>query len=117
MATVIKLKRSETASAIPTTSDLAVGELAINTVDKLFYIRNTGNQIIPVANYVDIDPAEVDSRLDALESTLSSSTFPTGDYGNLSALSVDAFGIPVSPTYDCSTTPTGAISEVDLGAF
>ena len=34
MATVIKLKRSETASSVPSTSDLQVGELAINTSDK-----------------------------------------------------------------------------------
>jgi len=117
MATIIKLKRSETSSAVPTTSDLDVGELAINTADRLFYVRNSSNQIFPIANYVDIDAEEVDDRLDALEATLASSTFPTGDYGNLSALSVDAFGIPVSPTYDCLSTPTGAISEVDLGAF
>lgn len=117
MATVIKLKRSETASAIPTSSDIDVGELAINTVDKLFYIRNTSNQIFPVANYVDIDPDEVDSRLDAVEAALSFSTFPTGDYGNLGAASVDAFGISVSPAFDCLTTPSGAVSEVDLGVL
>lgn len=117
MATIIKLKRSETSLAIPTAEDLAVGELAINTADKLFYIKTSGNQIIPVANYVDIDPDEVDNRLDALEATLVSATFPTGDYGNLSALSVDAFGISISPTYDCLTSPIGSISEVDLGSF
>lgn len=117
MATIIKLKRSEVASSIPTAEDLSVGELAINTVDKLFYIKTSGNQIIPVANYVDIDPDDIDSRLDALESALDSATFPVGDYGNLSALSVDAFGILVSPAYDCLTTPAGAITEVDLGTF
>ena len=34
MSTVIKVKRSETASSVPTTSDLAVGEIAVNTADK-----------------------------------------------------------------------------------
>tara|TARA_B100001996_G_scaffold136184_1_gene103641 strand:- start:35 stop:148 length:114 start_codon:yes stop_codon:yes gene_type:complete len=34
MATVIKLKKSETASSVPTTSNLEVGEVAINTADK-----------------------------------------------------------------------------------
>jgi hypothetical protein len=117
MATIIKLKRSEIASAIPTAENLEVGELAINTFDRLFYIKTSGNQIIPVANYVDIDPIEVDSRLDALENVLVNVTFPVGDYGNLDGLSVDAFGISVSPSYDCLTTPTGAISEVDLGTI
>ena len=50
MATVIKLKKSETASSVPTTSDLAVGEVAVNTADKKIYIRDSGNNIVEVAN-------------------------------------------------------------------
>ena len=34
MATVIKLKKSETAGAAPTTSNLVAGEVAINTADQ-----------------------------------------------------------------------------------
>ena len=51
MATIIKLKRSETASSIPTTSDLAVGEVAINTADKKLYVRDSGDNIVAVANF------------------------------------------------------------------
>jgi len=50
MSTVIKLKRSETASSVPQTSDLQVGELAINTADKKIYVKDSGNNIIEVAN-------------------------------------------------------------------
>ena len=50
MATIIKLKRSETASSVPTTSDLAVGEVALNTVDRKIYVRDSSNNIIEVAN-------------------------------------------------------------------
>lgn len=50
MTTVIKPKRSNTSSSIPTTSDLADGELAVNTADKKIYIRNSAS-IIEVANY------------------------------------------------------------------
>ena len=39
MATVIKLKKSETASAVPTTSNLVAGEVAINTADQKIYVR------------------------------------------------------------------------------
>ena len=42
MSTVIKVKRSETASSVPTTSDLAVGEIAVNTADKKVYVRASG---------------------------------------------------------------------------
>jgi hypothetical protein len=43
VATVIKLKRSTTASAVPTTSDLADGEIAVNITDQKIYIRNGGS--------------------------------------------------------------------------
>ena len=39
MATVIKLKKSETASSVPDTGDLAVGEVAINTADQALYVE------------------------------------------------------------------------------
>jgi len=39
MAQIIKLKRSGTASAAPTTSQLALGEVAINTYDGKMYIK------------------------------------------------------------------------------
>ena len=49
MATVIKLKRSSTADSVPTTSDLADGEVAINLADKKIYVNNSGT-IVEVAN-------------------------------------------------------------------
>lgn len=49
MATIIKLKRSTVSSTIPTTSDLADGEVAVNIADRKLYIRN-GASIVEVAN-------------------------------------------------------------------
>jgi hypothetical protein len=46
MAT-IQLKRSATASAVPTTTQLALGEIAINTWDgKLYIKKNNGTDAI-----------------------------------------------------------------------
>jgi|TARA_B100001094_G_C17403491_1_gene426767 succinate dehydrogenase/fumarate reductase flavoprotein subunit len=45
MATQILPKRSETSLAIPTTSDLAVGEIAMNIADGKFFTRTSGNVI------------------------------------------------------------------------
>ena len=50
MTTVIKPKRSNTSASTPTTSDLADGEMAVNTADKKIYVRNS-ESIIEVANY------------------------------------------------------------------
>jgi hypothetical protein len=58
MATIIKLKRSNTGSSVPTTSDLADGEVALNTADKKIYVRN-GGSIVAVANFNDTDLSSV----------------------------------------------------------
>ena len=45
MATIIKPKRSGTASSVPTTSDLADGEMAVNSADQKIYIRSSSSII------------------------------------------------------------------------
>ncbi len=47
MAQVVKLKRSAVAGNVPTTSDLALGELAINTTDgKLYFSKDDGSESV-----------------------------------------------------------------------
>lgn len=47
MANTIKIRRSAVASAVPTTAQLALGELALNTFDgKLFLKKNNGTESI-----------------------------------------------------------------------
>ena len=45
MATVIKPKRSETASSVPAANSLAVGELAMNITDGKFYTKTSGGVV------------------------------------------------------------------------
>ena len=47
--TRIKLKRSTTAAVVPTTSNLADGEVAVNIADRKIYVNNTGT-IVEIAN-------------------------------------------------------------------
>lgn len=43
----IKLKRTSTATRVPSTSDLRLGELAMNTFDgKLFFLKNDGTDTL-----------------------------------------------------------------------
>jgi len=51
MATIIQLKRSETTGIIPTTADIAVGELAVNLADGTLYSKKTDGSIIEVGGY------------------------------------------------------------------
>ena len=46
MAYVIKPKRSETAGASPTTSNLSAGEIAMNTTDGALYAMTGGNSVM-----------------------------------------------------------------------
>jgi hypothetical protein len=65
VATVIKLKRSTTAAAVPTTGDLEDGEVAINITDKVVYMRS-GGSVIAVANFnsgTDVNLTSVDSNI------------------------------------------------------
>ena len=51
MATIaIKPKRSETASSIPVSGDLEVGEVAINSADQKIYTKKSDGTIVEVAN-------------------------------------------------------------------
>ena len=49
MAAIIKPKKSETAAAVPTTSDLAVGEICINVTDQKIYTRKSDDSIVIIA--------------------------------------------------------------------
>ena len=64
MSTVIKLKRSTTASSVPTTGDLADGEVAVNITDKKVFMRS-GDSIVTVANFSegDVDLSSVDEDI------------------------------------------------------
>ena len=55
MPTVIKPKKSETASAVPTTGDLAVGEICVNVADRKIYTRKSNNSIVVVGSHIETD--------------------------------------------------------------
>lgn len=100
MAIIIKPKRSEVSGA-PTSEDLEVGEIAINTTDKTIFTKSVNGTIIKIANYAESDP---------------SVTFPTGDLGDLS-FAQDAFGQDLVSTFDSLDTPNGNLTTQDLGAL
>ena len=62
MAIVIKPKKSETGSAVPGTSDLALGEMAVNTADQKLYVRNAGGTVIEVANATGVSEATATAK-------------------------------------------------------
>ena len=112
-STVIKLKRTTTAAAVPTTSDLEDGEIAVNITDKKVFIRN-GESIVTVANF---NNSAVD--LTSIGSNLLPTTTTTFDIGSsskrwkdlyLSGNTIDLAGATIS------SDGTGTISISATGA-
>jgi hypothetical protein len=77
MAIVLKPKKSETASAVPTTSDLAVGEICVNVADRKIYTRKSNNSIVVVGSHIETDVGGTSVGGD-LTGTVSNITIPTG---------------------------------------
>jgi hypothetical protein len=112
-STVIKLKRTTTAAAVPTTNDLEDGEIAVNITDKKVFVRN-GGSIITVANF---NESAVD--LTSIGSNLLPTTTTTFDLGSsskrwrdlyLSGNTIDLAGATIS------SDGTGTISISASGA-
>jgi len=59
MSTVIKLKRSETALAVPSAGSLSAGELAMNVTDGKFYTKTTGGSVVEVGGAGSVTLADV----------------------------------------------------------
>lgn len=53
MADVIRHKRSSTASAVPSSGQLELGELAVNVADGRLYFKKSNGDIVSVANLAD----------------------------------------------------------------
>jgi hypothetical protein len=66
MAIVIKPKKSETSSAVPGTSDLAIGEMAVNTADQKVYVRNSGGTVVEVASVTTAGVSEATATAKAI---------------------------------------------------
>ena len=127
MATVIKLKRSTTASSVPTTSDLADGEVAVNITDKIVYMRS-GASIVTVANFnsgssVDLSAIDQDILPDTTETYDLGSTskrfrslYLAGDTIDIggSTISSDGTG-QISISANGATLPLNSNVEVSSG--
>ena len=127
MATVIKLKRSTTASSVPTTGDLADGEVAVNITDKIVYMRS-GDSIVTVANFnsgssVDLSAIDQDILPDTTETYDLGSTskrfrslYLAGDTIDIggSTISSDGTGT-ISISANGATLPLNSNVEVSSG--
>jgi hypothetical protein len=52
MANTIQIKRSSTAASVPTSGQLAVGELAVNLADKKLFTKDASNEVVELTTPV-----------------------------------------------------------------
>ena len=111
--TIIKLKRSTTASTVPTTANLEDGEIAVNVIDKKLYVRN-GGSIIEVAN--NVSGGAVD--LTNLGSSIIPDTDETYNLGSITSSFKDFFYAgDIKQQVDIFTNSAGLGSPVTQFAF
>ena len=92
MATSIKLKHSNTQATIPSTSDLIAGEVALNTVDRKFYVRDGSSAVITLSNHYATD---FDVNVVTFKVTVATSTSAHPYHGTGSS---NKYKINVDPT-------------------
>ena len=79
MSTVIKLKRSETASTPPSAGDLQTGEVAINSTDKKIFVKESGGSVVELANSLNLFEELQDVDVSSATSTVNMRLISDGD--------------------------------------
>lgn len=111
MTTVVQLKRNETAGAIPTANDIAVGELAVNLADGALYTKRTdgaiieigGSQEVPVFFSTEVDLGDLAGAGDSYDMGGLEGGSPSSVGIELTSLSVTDSGGDGSLSYDNTT--------------
>jgi len=107
----VQLKRSAVASKVPTTADLALGELAINTYDGLIYLKKDPG----TPSIVTIATTDATQTLTNKTFTDASTTFQD-DVDNTKKFQFQASGITTGTTRTITIpNATGTMSLIGLG--
>ena len=94
MANTIKIKRSAVPSKIPTTADLALGELAINTYDGKVYLKlDDGTESIVLVNPTGVGTGDVTGPVGATDNAITRFDGTTGLIIKNSTATLDDSGV------------------------
>jgi len=117
MAIIIKPKRSETADSVPSSGDLAVGEIAVNPTDKKIYVKKADGTV------VDMNPGVTASDTDTVQA-VSKFTFADTETGNMfvdfnteSGTAIVKVSINTDQDYGLITQAVGDYNAIDYGSL
>jgi len=111
--TVIVTKNSSTASAVPTTSDLVQGELAVNVTDKRIFTENASTQIVELGtnpSTITTATANVTGTLTANGTFASSNAVLTGGSINSTPIGATTPSTIVGSTITANTGFVGGLT-------
>ena len=123
MATNIVLKRSSTSGAVPSTSDIALGEIALNTYDGKMYMKKTvsgSSSIVELTGNVALSSSAFDLINYKFVATSNQSSFSGSDANSVTlayasgTIQVFLNGILLDPTDYTATNGTSVV--LDTGA-
>ena len=117
MSIVLKPKRSETASSAPTTSDIAVGEIAINTVDKKLYIRDSGDNIQAIGGGVTVTDTDSTASVETIKFVDTIDGLFAIDTTSEAGTAIVRLNISGDQDYGSITDPIGSGNNIDYGGL
>lgn len=118
MAQTVQLKRSAVSGKIPLTTDIALGEIAVNTYDgKLFIKKDDGvESIVEVTGSTDLSISANSSSVTVLSNTGTDGILLGANTTAAGILTADAQTIAGDKTFTSSINVTGIYANNSLGA-
>lgn len=92
MAATIKIKNSSTASAVPTSSDLVQGELAVNVTDKRVFTENASGTVVELGTNPSTLTVAADATINGIKVGKGASSVSTNTAVGLQALNANTTG-------------------------
>jgi len=117
MAIVIKPKRSETGSSAPTTADIAVGEIAVNTADRKIYIRDSSDAIKAIQGGMVVTDTDSTATVDILKFADTSSGLFTIDTSSESNTAIVRMTYNSDQDYGSIADSVGSGNNIDYGSL
>lgn len=120
MATIIKPKRSEVASSVPGTGDLAVGELVINSTDKKMYTKKADGTVVDLlsgAGSLTVTDTDVTGVVQTIKFADTIDGLFSIDTSSESGTAIVSLNISADRDYGSITGSVGAGSAVDYGSL